>query len=826
MSTDQRPGPHAQPTPSLPPVDEEGLRKAKNTKQTIHNLVAAGVLSPYEDIVNKNPAKLRSKKSVGWTFSVKEISPQQSQLSLNLNRHVLLDSKSHHRNTEERRTSGRNIFSSLTSRPRRQDPQDHKMYAPKASSRRERNFMGSSCAACDEPLEHKLRGERVLSLACGHVAHEACFYEYVKEFEAKDCPVCGQVLGLDTTRGGNVDFENFNKIVRNAPVTGLRERREPSSTALPWESVPVRRSSTINHQPSPQRSIKSPSLPAQPQGNEYAWDQYLLPEAPQSKQHRQTRHASSNASHVSHGPTVSAETGVPPSRNEYSDMHSVGGRRHDYDVQSMEASVKSPCYLTRNLIPAPIVTIRSEFPTLSKSRHQQSLTCLVTVEVVEGIWQPHADNLRCSPAVPSPIPEERFETPTPRPFAQRAVDSVHEDKELVEVKEELFKRVIDWHGLDYEQFGKLILHSVVRVGKDRQSWQELECYLFTEMLICVKEKKVPSTTSQHRDNSKPQPRCTLKGSILIRRHLKDVQLDRNDEILTLLLSVAELPAFHLHFKDSQELDIWRRALININRPEPPTPARPGFDHGAAGTDTEEYVTRQNRRISSLPSSSYGATRSQATAPTEYSGNGVEDIRLGTSSLHIPLDIVVVVPVSASMHGLKINLLKDVLRFMVSSLGERDRMGLVTFGSGGGGIPLVGMTTKSWHGWSAALESIRPIHHKNMRADVVEGASVAMDLLMQRRSSNPLSHILLISDSAASEPDSVDFVVQRAEAAKVAIHSFGLGLTHRPDALVEMSTKTKASYTYVKDWMMLRECLAGCVGALQSISHQNAKLKLR
>lgn len=52
------------------------------------------------------------------------------------------------------------------------------------------------------------------------------------------------------------------------------------------------------------------------------------------------------------------------------------------------------------------------------------------------------------------------------------------------------------------------------------------------------------------------------------------------------------------------------------------------------------------------------------------------------------------------------------------------------------------------------------------------------------------------------------------------------MTHKPDTMIELSTRTKASYTYVKDWMMLRECLAGCLGALQTMSHQNAKLKLR
>lgn len=45
-------------------------------------------------------------------------------------------------------------------------------------------------------------------------------------------------------------------------------------------------------------------------------------------------------------------------------------------------------------------------------------------------------------------------------------------------------------------------------------------------------------------------------------------------------------------------------------------------------------------------------------------------------------------------------------------------------------------------------------------------------------------------------------------------------------MIELSTRTKATYSYVKDWMMLRECVAGCLGALQSTSHQNAKLKLR
>lgn len=76
------------------------------------------------------------------------------------------------------------------------------------------------------------------------------------------------------------------------------------------------------------------------------------------------------------------------------------------------------------------------------------------------------------------------------------------------------------------RFGKLRLYGTLRVGKDKVSWQELECYLFAEMLICVKEKKnlPPAPQQQWDENGMPRKatRCTLKGSILIKKHLNEV----------------------------------------------------------------------------------------------------------------------------------------------------------------------------------------------------------------------------------------------------------------------------------------------------------------
>jgi Ring finger domain len=76
----------------------------------------------------------------------------------------------------------------------------------RSRTRRERTFIGSECAVCEEPLEHTLRGERILQLSCGHVSHEACFYEYIREFESQNCPTCNAPLGLDPSRGNVLDL--------------------------------------------------------------------------------------------------------------------------------------------------------------------------------------------------------------------------------------------------------------------------------------------------------------------------------------------------------------------------------------------------------------------------------------------------------------------------------------------------------------------------------------------------------------------------------------------------------------------------------------------
>ncbi|KAK0722793.1 Pleckstrin homology domain-containing protein [Lasiosphaeria miniovina] len=697
------------------------------------------------------------------------------------------------------------------------------MNSDRSRSRRERTFVGSECAVCEEPLEHTLRGERILQFSCTHVSHEACFYEFIREFESQYCPTCNAPLHLDTSRGGNVlDIEKISNMVRAVSVNDSRSQGTPTPTQ-PWDDQTARPPSRGSSS-RPGAMGSNGHRDAAPRSGGGLRDSRDSRDAP-SSDHRYTTQSSRHARSDSEATGVASSGGYPET------TQSGPPRRHDYDVQAMETSLASPRSVTRNPIPAPTVTVRSEFPTINRSRQQQTLTCLITVEVTDNKWQPDPEDLQTAPPPAPPRAEESFARP-PSPARSAPRFYPYDSAEvLAEATEVLHKRVDNWHGLDFSRFGKLRLYGTLRVGKDKVSWQELECFLFAEMLICVKEKKhaqaAPST--QWDDDAPRKSRCTLKGSILIKKHLNEVSETGNidENILTLSLSVAELPQFHLRFENRNQLKLWQQALLDLNAVETSPVRSPDYDRGEfSETDEDDWqrtpASSRPQRVSSL-ASSWGGAKSATTAPTEYTNFARSPL---LPSVHVPVDVVVVVPISASMQGVKINLVRDALRFMVAALGERDRMGLVTFGSSGGGVPIVGMTTKAWGGWSNVLNSIKPVGQKSHRADVVEGANVAMDLLMGRKYNNPIATIMLISDASTSDADSVDFVVSRAEAAKIAIHSFGLGMTHKPDTMIELSTRTKASYTYVKDWMMLRECLAGCLGSMQTLSHQNVKLKLK
>lgn len=157
-----------------------------------------------------------------------------------------------------------------------------------------------------------------------------------------------------------------------------------------------------------------------------------------------------------HHRNESANTGGVQSSGEYGDTHNNNntGRKHDYDVHSMETALSSPrTSITKNPIPAPAVTVRSEYPTLTRSRQQQSLTCLVTIEVPEGKWRPDPADLRGAPVLPSMQQDSgTFSNRAVSPAKSQPADWAFELPEVLEeITDDLRIRVDNWHGLDFQR---------------------------------------------------------------------------------------------------------------------------------------------------------------------------------------------------------------------------------------------------------------------------------------------------------------------------------------------------------------------------------------
>lgn len=155
-------------------------------------------------------------------------------------------------------------------------------------------------------------------------------------------------------------------------------------------------------------------------------------------------------------------TGVASSGGYPETTQSGPARRHEYDLQAMEASLGSPKAVARNPIPAPTVTVRSEFPTINRSRQQQTLTCLITVEVPDNNWRPSPDDIQSAPPIP---PQQRIEEafparpPSPARSAPRFYP--YEPPEVLEeMTDNLRSRVDNWHGLDFSRYGACVFFLV------------------------------------------------------------------------------------------------------------------------------------------------------------------------------------------------------------------------------------------------------------------------------------------------------------------------------------------------------------------------------
>jgi hypothetical protein len=284
--------------------------------------------------------------------------------------------------------------------------------------------------------------------------------------------------------------------------------------------------------------------------------------------------------------------------------------------------------------------------------------------------------------------------------------------------------------------------------------------------------------------------------------------------LTIAMEDEALDSFILTFKDRGSHETWRRTLVSLLEevhgrpferaasPRPPGPsgqggklARMGFDEttlaSVSGGDTLSPASASTggfpRTFSPISPDSVEATtpqRSQSLVSTFGSAP--------LAPMHTPIDLVIVASLAPQQGGtvtasaaMKLRIIKSTMEFALRLLGPRDRLSFVTFEPEQGGrirrtpflCPGKQEGRRKLDTFVAGLSGTARLPDDDEdpylvefdtedKVDVVAGVNTGLDVIMQRRLKNPLTGMLLVSDSLDSiKRAQMDLLLARAEAAR-------------------------------------------------------------
>jgi Mg-chelatase subunit ChlD len=616
------------------------------------------------------------------------------------------------------------------------------------------NFARASCAVCGEPLTTSFQGEKVIEPPdCPHVMHEQCYKEFAKDFQ--NCAVCSKPLTIRRPTNG---YNGYNK--------NFGQSFNPSFGSHP---------------------------PLRKKNNE------LIQGRKGSISHQSIASASSSLTGRDPIPDILANFAAKTAEPEY-----------EFDHADLEDPI-DPCPDPIS-IPDPRIALYPEHPAITSKSTAQTFTCLLSVEIPNRKTRPY-DNVLTpiseAPSISIKSFRERAGSKSSASLNPASPNPKHlyTPKPSVEssyaILEDLKSRISDWHALDTKTFGTLRMWENLKMGVDN-TVREVEVYLFENLLLTVKEKN----SSAAKQNPKKR-KYALKGFIYL-EHINrvvdvsaggtsspNISLTSGEFVLSVILDSGDTREFTLTFPDPLRLSVWKNSLEGLT--ESPstnglTPL-PGTSDRDEDTILRQYEddrsvrrTGKNGRMSddgSNSNSSHEMRSSNFATPTtqmtsDFNPMSPRDANAKPVTQRAGIDTVFVVSVAASMHGLKLQILKDALKFISTNLGDYDRMALIVFGGSSGPEVIAGMTRKSIPVWDKAIDALES-GPRGVKTEVVEGVNLgihgflyldltaALDMLSKRRATNPITSIIVISDSPAGGAEPVDQSILRANGMEY-IHS--------------------------------------------------------
>ncbi|CAF4073033.1 unnamed protein product [Rotaria sordida] len=233
------------------------------------------------------------------------------------------------------------------------------------------------------------------------------------------------------------------------------------------------------------------------------------------------------------------------------------------------------------------------------------------------------------------------------------------------------------------------------------------------------------------------------------------------------------------------------------------------------TTTLEFAGQESTKESNI----YGMVTLKAPSLLSKTASEKE-----LDELHVPIDLICVVDQSGSMSGDKIALLKHTLNYIVDQMGSLDRLAIISFHTTAfnrsNGLKL--MTTEN-------KQTLRNAITRHIQADggtyIGSGLKMAIQLLRNRRTTNPLGAMLLLTDGQDNQYHDYSSLMESLPEG-VVCHTFGYGSDHNAALLSRLAEQGHGgTFTYIDQVDAVGHAFATALGGLFTCIAKQLRIKL-
>jgi Ca-activated chloride channel family protein len=246
------------------------------------------------------------------------------------------------------------------------------------------------------------------------------------------------------------------------------------------------------------------------------------------------------------------------------------------------------------------------------------------------------------------------------------------------------------------------------------------------------------------------------------------------------------------YRHAPRASAWRVPAVVTAAPTPTPPAEPETPLSAAASTLGAGEVKLSARLdrTAVLSGSDGLAHVELSLEAGLGTDGA------AQPAHQPTDLLVVLDVSGSMSGQKIEYAKQALHQLIDRVGPSDRFGLVTYESSAGVmIPLAASGGGAAARWHRQVDALAATGGTN----IAEGLELGLSQL-ERRESRRSARVLLLSDGQATAGDTstqgLRSRAQRYMRKEHVLSTMGIGDDFNEDVMTGLAETGTGNFYYL------------------------------